>query len=49
MIIAAHPIIAEEQVIGTVVLKQNTDRILEVRRDALLRVITQKYCAAIAK
>lgn len=40
VIIAAHPIIAEEQVIGTVVLKQNTDRILEVRRDALLRVIS---------
>ena len=40
IIIAAHPIIADEEVIGTVVLKQNTDRILEVRRDALQRVIS---------
>ncbi|MBS01380.1 MAG: hypothetical protein CMQ24_01555 [Gammaproteobacteria bacterium] len=40
IIVAAHPIIADEEIIGTVVLKQNTDRILEVRRDALLRVIS---------
>ena len=40
IIIAAHPIIADEEVIGTVVLKQNTHRILEVRRDALQRVIS---------
>jgi two-component system, OmpR family, sensor histidine kinase ChvG len=39
IIIAAHPIIAEEEIIGTVVLKQNTDRILELRRDGLKRIV----------
>jgi two-component system sensor histidine kinase ChvG len=39
MIIAAHPIIAENDIIGTVVLRQNTDRILQLRRDALERTI----------
>ncbi len=39
VIIAAHPIIAQNQVIGTVVLKQNTSRILELRRDAMERII----------
>ena len=39
VIIAAHPIIAQDETIGTVVLKQNTDRILELRRDALERII----------
>ncbi len=39
VIIAAHPIIAQNETIGTVVLKQNTDRILELRRDALERII----------
>jgi dedicated sortase system histidine kinase len=39
MIIAAHPIIAQDEVIGTIVLKQNTSRILELRRDALERII----------
>ncbi len=39
MIIAAHPIIAEDKIIGTVVLRQNTDRILQLRRDALERII----------
>jgi len=38
-IIAAHPIIVENEVIGTVVLKQNTKRILEIRRDAIKRII----------
>lgn len=40
MIIAAHPIIAEGEIIGTVVLKQNTDRILQLRKDALERIIS---------
>ncbi len=39
MIIAAHPIINENEVIGTVVLKQNTSRILQLRRDALQNII----------
>jgi dedicated sortase system histidine kinase len=39
MIIAAHPIIDQNEVIGTVVLKQNTKRILQLRRDALQRII----------
>ena len=39
MIIAAHPIISQDTIIGTVVLKQNTDRILQLRRDALQRIV----------
>jgi len=39
VIVAAHPIIAQDEVIGTVVLKQNTNRIQELRRDALERII----------
>ncbi|MFT7687578.1 MAG: two-component system sensor histidine kinase ChvG [Candidatus Azotimanducaceae bacterium] len=38
-IIAAHPIIVQDEVIGTVVLKQNTRRILQIRRDAIKRII----------
>ena len=40
VIVAAHPIIAQDEIIGTVVLKQNTNRILELRRDALQRIIS---------
>lgn len=40
VIVAAHPIIAEDVIIGTVVLRQNTDRILQLRRDALERIIS---------
>ena len=39
VIIAAHPIISEDRIIGTVQLKQNTKRILQLRRDALERII----------
>jgi dedicated sortase system histidine kinase len=39
VIIAAHPIISSDDIIGTVVLTQNTSRILELRRDALERII----------
>lgn len=39
VIIAAHPIIAEDKIIGTVVLTQNTNRILQLRREALERII----------
>lgn len=39
VIIAAHPIIAQDKIIGTVVLTQNTNRILQLRRDALKRII----------
>ncbi len=39
VILAAHPIIAQDKIIGTVLLKQNTERILELRRDALQRIV----------
>ena len=39
VIVAGHPIIAQNEIIGTVLLKQNTNRILELRRDALQRII----------
>ncbi|HKI73545.1 MAG TPA: hypothetical protein VJ998_02820, partial [Pseudomonadales bacterium] len=39
VIIAAQPIIAKDQIIGTVVLTQNTTRIQQLRRDALKRII----------
>ena len=39
VIIAAHPIVAEDEIIGTVVLKQNTDRILKLRRDGLTQIV----------
>ncbi len=39
VIIAAHPIIAQGQIMGTVLLQQNTNRILELRRDALQRIV----------
>ena len=39
IIIAAHPIIDQNEVIGTVVLKQNTNRILQLRREALQRIV----------
>ena len=39
VILAAHPIIAQDEIIGTVVLKQNTNRILQLRRGALQRII----------
>ncbi len=38
VITAAHPIIAEDKIIGTVVIRQNTNRILQLRRDALERI-----------
>lgn len=38
-ITAAHPIIVQDKVIGTVVLKQNTKRILQIRKDAIKRII----------
>ncbi|MDH5738019.1 MAG: ATP-binding protein, partial [Gammaproteobacteria bacterium] len=39
VIIAAHPIIAEDDIIGTIVITQNTNRILQLRRDALEKII----------
>ena len=39
VIIAAHPIIAKEEVLGTVVLKQNTSGIQQLRKDALKRIV----------
>lgn len=39
VIVAAHPIIAQNEIIGTVMLKQNTERILKLRRDALQRSV----------
>jgi dedicated sortase system histidine kinase len=40
VVVAAHPIIAQNRIIGTVMVKQNTDRILELRRDALQRIVS---------
>ena len=37
VIVAAHPIIDQERTIGAVMLKQNTNRILELLQDALKR------------
>lgn len=39
VIVAAHPIIAQNEIIGTVLLKQSTERIQELRRDALQRIV----------
>ena len=39
IIMAAHPIIASDRIIGTVVVEQNTDDILDLQRDALERII----------
>ncbi|MFT7243391.1 MAG: two-component system sensor histidine kinase ChvG [Candidatus Azotimanducaceae bacterium] len=39
VIIAGHPIISENEVIGAVVLKQNTNRIQQLRQDALQRIV----------
>ena len=39
VIVAAHPIIAQNEIIGTVLLKQNTELILKLRRDALQRSV----------
>ena len=39
VITAAHPIIAQDSIIGAVLLQQNTNRILELRRDALKRIV----------
>lgn len=39
VIIAAHPIISGDEVIGTVVLNQNTNRIQQLRQDALQRIV----------
>ena len=39
VIVAAYPIIANDQILGAVVLKQNTNRILNLRRDALKRIV----------
>ena len=39
VIIAAHPIVAEDEIIGAVILRQNTDEILELRRDSLNRIV----------
>ncbi len=39
VIMAAHPIVSRGSVIGTVVVEQNTDDILELQRDALSRIV----------
>ena len=39
VIVAAHPIVNQSSVIGTVVLKQTTDRISEIRREALQTIV----------
>ena len=39
VIVAAHPIIARDEIIGIVLLKQNTEKIQELRRGALQRSV----------
>lgn len=39
VIIAAHPIVAQDEIIGAVVLRQDTNQILELRRGALQRIV----------
>ena len=39
IIIAGHPIVIRDKIIGAVLLKQNTNNILELRRDALQSII----------
>ena len=47
MIVAGHPIISQNEIIGTVLLKQNTERILELRRDALQRIVNLSVISVI--
>ena len=39
VIVAAHPIVDQSSVMGSVVLKQTTDRISEIRREALRTIV----------
>ena len=38
-IVAAHPIFVQDSILGAVLLQQDTNRILELRRDALKRIV----------
>jgi len=48
IIMAAHPIISEEKIIGTVVVEQNTSEILELQRIALERTIVVAVASLLA-
>lgn len=48
VIMAAHPIISRDRIIGTVVVEQNTDDILDLQRDALARIILVSAASLLA-
>lgn len=48
IIMAAHPIIARNDIIGTVVVEQNTDDILALQRDALEQLIVVSVLSVLA-
>lgn len=48
IIMAAHPIISEDAVIGTVVVEQNIDNILSFQRNTLEQVVTASIVSLIA-
>lgn len=48
VIMAAHPIVSRDQIIGTVVVEQNTDDILDLQRDALGRIVLVSAASLLA-
>lgn len=48
VIMAAHPIVSRDQVIGTVIVEQNTDDILNLQRDALGRIVLVSAASLLA-
>ena len=48
VIMAAHPIVGRERIIGTVVVEQNTDDILTLQRDAMERIIMVSVASLLA-
>lgn len=47
VIMAAHPIVARDQIIGTVVVGQDTDDILNLQRDAMERIVLVSAAATL--
>lgn len=48
VIMAAHPIVSRDRTIGTVVVEQNTDDILDLQRDALARIVLVSAASLLA-
>ncbi|MCC5885562.1 MAG: hypothetical protein JJT88_03920 [Gammaproteobacteria bacterium] len=48
VIMAAHPIVSRDRIIGTVVVEQNTDDILDLQRDALARIVLVSAASLLA-